>query len=148
MAYRWFVVEDWNAFFALLLDNMINLVVFASILVGGFGFPAEVIHRQMIPGTALGVLFGDLVYTFLALRLAKKLGRDVTAMPLGLDTPSTIGVALAVLGPAFLAQKGDLIAAGIPAAEAAQRAAMGARGVGMSVVVARGGVEVAFSFLG
>src|SRR6185295_12166993 len=36
---RWFVVGDWNAFFALLLDNMINLVVFAGILMGGFGFP-------------------------------------------------------------------------------------------------------------
>ena len=41
LRYRWFVAGDWNAFFALLLDNMINLVVFASILAGAFGFPTD-----------------------------------------------------------------------------------------------------------
>jgi AGZA family xanthine/uracil permease-like MFS transporter len=52
----------------------------------------------MFPGTALGVMFGDLVYTWLAYRTARKTGRsDVTAMPLGLDTPSTIGITLVVL---------------------------------------------------
>jgi AGZA family xanthine/uracil permease-like MFS transporter len=56
----------------------------------------------MFPGTALGVLIGDLIYTWLALRLARRTGRtDVTAMPFGLDTPSTIGMALLVLGPAY-----------------------------------------------
>jgi adenine/guanine/hypoxanthine permease len=36
-------------------------------------------------------------------RLARRTGRsDVTAMPFGLDTPSTIGMVLLVLGPAFL----------------------------------------------
>jgi AGZA family xanthine/uracil permease-like MFS transporter len=38
--------------------------------------------------------------------LAKKSGKsDVTAMPLGLDTPSTIGIALAVLGPLYAETK-------------------------------------------
>jgi len=56
----------------------------------------------MIPGTALGVLLGDLVYTWMAFRLARRTGRsDVTAMPLGLDTPSTFGVALLILLPAL-----------------------------------------------
>ena len=51
-------------------------------------------------------MFGDLVYTWMAFRLARKEGRsDVTAMPLGLDAPSTIGMAFTVLGPAFLAAK-------------------------------------------
>ena len=60
----------------------------------------------MIPGTTMGVLFGDLAYTWMAFRLAKRTGSgDVTAMPLGLDTPSTIGIALTVLGPAFVAMK-------------------------------------------
>ena len=57
---------------------------------------------HMIPGTALGVLLGDLVYTWMAFRLARRSGRkDVTAMPLGLDTPSTFGVAFLVLMPAL-----------------------------------------------
>jgi AGZA family xanthine/uracil permease-like MFS transporter len=46
------------------------------------------------------VLIGDLVYSWMAFRLARRSGRtDVTAMPLGLDTPSTFGVALLILLP-------------------------------------------------
>ena len=93
-----------TAFLALFLDNLGVLVFLSSILIFTFNFPAEIIFRHMIPGTALGVLFGDLVYSWMALRLRKATGRtDVTAMPLGLDTPSTIGLAYAVLGPAYLA---------------------------------------------
>ena len=67
---------------------------------------ATLVYTRMFPGTALGVLFGDVVYTVMAIRLARRTGRsDVTAMPLGLDAPSTIGMALTVLGPAFLAAK-------------------------------------------
>src|SRR5688572_23229244 len=98
--YRWAAPGDVNAFFGLMLDNVVNLALLAGILVYGFGFPADLVFTRMFPGTALGVMFGDLVYTWLAFRLAKKTGRDdVTAMPLGLDSPSTIGMALAVLGP-------------------------------------------------
>ena len=44
----------------------------------------------MFPGTALGVLVGNLIYTWMARRLAAKTGRDdVTAMPLGLDAPTS-----------------------------------------------------------
>jgi AGZA family xanthine/uracil permease-like MFS transporter len=83
-----------------------NLVILAGILVGVFGFPRDVVYGRMFPGTALGVLFGDLVYTWLAFRLARREGRhDVTAMPLGLDAPSTIGMAFTVLGPAFVNAK-------------------------------------------
>lgn len=93
-----------TAFLALFLDNIGVLLFLSGILVFTFHYPAEIILRHMIPGTALGVFAGDLVYTFLAWRLAKSTGRrDVTAMPLGLDTPSTIGLAFAVLGPTYLA---------------------------------------------
>lgn len=102
MQYRWATSGDLNAFFALFLDNIVNLVLLASFMINIFGFPENVIYTYMIPGTALGVMFGDLVYTWMAFRLAKRDGRQVTAMPLGLDTPSTIGMVFAVLGPAFL----------------------------------------------
>src|SRR6476619_8371933 len=113
--YKWAAKGDINAFFGLMLDNVVNLAVLAGILVGGFGFPAQLVYTRMFPGTALGVLFGDLVYTWMAIRLARKENRsDVTAMPLGLDAPSTIGMAFTVLGPAYLAAK-----ARMPAHEAA-----------------------------
>src|SRR5512139_3632757 len=104
--YRWVQWGDLNAFFGLMLDNVTNLVVLTGILVGVYGYPGDKIYSLMIPGTALGVLFGDAVYTRLAFRLAKRTGRtDVTAMPLGLDTPSTVGIATAVLGPVYLETK-------------------------------------------
>jgi adenine/guanine/hypoxanthine permease len=107
---RWFAPGDVGAFFALALDNLTNLVLLSAILVGGFGFPAAVLAEKMIPGTALGVLVGDLAYTWMAMRLRAKSGRsDVTAMPLGLDTPSTVGMAVAVLGPTWLASHDAMV---------------------------------------
>lgn len=93
-----------TAFLALFLDNLGVLVFLSSILMFTFNYPADIILTRMIPGTALGVFFGDLVYTWLAMRLRKSTGRDdITAMPLGLDTPSSIGLVYAVLGPAYVA---------------------------------------------
>lgn len=137
---RWFSVGDINAFFGLMLDNVVNLAVLSGILVGGFGFPADIVFTRMFPGTALGVLLGNLVYTAMAIRLARRAGReDVTAMPLGTDTPSTIGIALAVLGPAFLAAKATM-----PEREAAVLAWQ----VGMATMVLMGIFKVAMSFVG
>lgn len=93
---------DVNGFLGLVVDNLSVLALLAAVLIGGFGVPATIVFGRMFPGTALGVLIGDLIYTWLAVRLARRTGRpDVTAMPFGLDTPSTIGMVLLVLGPAF-----------------------------------------------
>ncbi|MCE5210296.1 MAG: MFS transporter [Deltaproteobacteria bacterium] len=93
-----------TAFLALFLDNVGTLIFFSAILVFTFNYPADIILTRMIPGTAVGICVGDLVYTWLAVRLRRKTGRsDVTAMPLGIDTPSTIGIAYAVMGPAYIA---------------------------------------------
>lgn len=99
--YQWAAKGDLNAFFALMLDNILSLVIFTAIL-AGFGYPLQQIYTLMIPGTAFGIFLGDLVYSWMALRLARRTGRQVTAMPLGLDTPSSIGIALVVLGPVWL----------------------------------------------
>jgi adenine/guanine/hypoxanthine permease len=139
--YRWAAAGDVNGFFALMLDNVVNLALLGGILVGGFGFPAALVYTRMFPGTALGVMVGDLVYTWLAFRLAKRTGRsDVTAMPLGLDSPSTIGMALTVLGPAFLAARGR----GMSETDAA----MVAWQVGMAAMVLIGLFKIAMSFIG
>ena len=142
--YEWITKGDLNAFFALFLDNLVNLVIFASILSSPlFGFPKEFIYYKMIPGTALGVMFGDLVYTWLAFRLAKQTGnKKVTAMPLGLDTPSTIGLAVAVLGPAFLAFQGK------PWNMTPDEAAYATWYLGMAVMIYMGLVKTVSSFFG
>jgi AGZA family xanthine/uracil permease-like MFS transporter len=117
--YRWAQWGDVNAFFGLMLDNLAVMVL----LVGAISsatpradrFSAQFVMERMIPGSALGVLLGDLAYTAMAFRLARRTGKsDITAMPLGLDTPSTFGVALFVLLPAL--QEGIALGMGHDAA--------------------------------
>ena len=101
--YGWAGAGDLNAFFGLMLDNIGGMILMASLLVLGFGFPRDFVLTRMIPGTAVGVLVGDLIFTAMAFRLARRSGRaDVTAMPLGLDTPSTFGSLILIIGPAFV----------------------------------------------
>jgi hypothetical protein len=102
--YRWVGKGDINRFFALAIDNLALLVGMAGILMGVFHLPAEVVLGKMVPGTAFGVLVGDLLYTWLAFRLAKRAQRqDVCAMPLGIDAPSMFALSFGVVGPAFIA---------------------------------------------
>jgi AGZA family xanthine/uracil permease-like MFS transporter len=87
----------------------------------------------MIPGTALGVLVGNLAYTWLAVRLMRETGRDdVTAMPFGIDTPTLFAMIFGVLGPVMIAT-GDPVRAWK---------------VGMAVTVAIGVAKVFLSFAG
>jgi AGZA family xanthine/uracil permease-like MFS transporter len=139
--YKWFVLGDFNGFFGLMFDNLTVLSFLAGILIFGFKFPADIVYTRMFPGTAFGVLFGDIVYTWMAFRLAKRTGnREVTAMPLGLDTPSTIGIALVVLGPAFLGLKAEGMSE--------HDAAMMTWYLGMATMVMMGILKVVFSFFG
>jgi adenine/guanine/hypoxanthine permease len=139
--YRWAGVGDLNAFFGLMLDNVTNLVFLAQILILVFQFPADLVYGKMFPGTAFGVFVGDIIYTVMAFRLAKRTRNpNVTAMPLGLDSPSTIGIAFAVIGPAFIAAKSgglDPQAAGVLAWK-----------VGMATMIIIGIVKFFLSFVG
>jgi AGZA family xanthine/uracil permease-like MFS transporter len=102
--YAWATRGDINAFFGLMLDNIGVMILMASLLVMVFQMPRAFVLTRMIPGTAAGVLIGDLIYTLMAFRLARRTGRsDVTAMPLGLDTPSTFGSVFLIIGPAYRA---------------------------------------------
>ncbi len=104
--YAWATAGDVNAFFGLMLDNVAVMVLMVSLLVGTYGLDANFALTYMIPGTALGVLVGDLAFCAMAFRLSRRTGRtDITAMPLGLDTPSTFGMVFFVIGPAFLAAR-------------------------------------------
>jgi len=87
----------------------------------------------MLPGTALGVLAGDLAYTVMAVRLMRRTGRtDVTAMPFGIDTPTMFAMAFGVLGPVKLATNDPVLA----------------WKVGMAVTLAIGVAKCALSFAG
>ena len=135
------VAGDVNGFFGLVVDNISVLALLSGVLIAGYGMPADVVFGRMLPGTAFGVLVGDLAYAWLAVRLARRTGRsDVTAMPLGIDTPSTIGMTLLVLGPAFLRFRAE----GLDA----ESAALETWYVGMAATVIMGLFKVLLSFTG
>jgi AGZA family xanthine/uracil permease-like MFS transporter len=139
--YEWFALGDLNAFFGLMFDNLTVLSFLAGVLIFVFRFPADIVYTRMFPGTAFGVLVGDAIYTWMAFRLAQQTGNPrVTAMPLGLDTPSTIGMALVVLGPAFVGLKSEGLSE--------RDAAMMTWYIGMATMVVIGVFKVLFSFVG
>lgn len=114
----WCARGDVNAFFGLMLDNISGMILMVGLL-ASFGFPTDFVVGKMIPGTAVGVLVGDLIFTGMALAMMKRQGRgNVTAMPLGLDTPSTFGSVILVLGPAFLEARARGLEPGPAAVEA------------------------------
>jgi AGZA family xanthine/uracil permease-like MFS transporter len=137
----WIAPGDINGFFGLVVDNLSILGFLAAALIGIFGFPAEIVFGRMFPGTALGVLVGNLIYTAMARRLARRSGRDdVTAMPLGIDAPTTIGLALLVLGPSFVAFKQS----GLDE----NAAAIATWQLGMAAMIVMGLLKLVLSFFG
>jgi AGZA family xanthine/uracil permease-like MFS transporter len=98
-----------------------------------FGFPPALVLTVMVPGTAVGVLAGDLLYTWLAVRLMRRTGRaDVTAMPFGIDTPTLFAMVFGVLGPVKMATNDPVLA----------------WKVGMVATLAIGLVKTALAFVG
>jgi AGZA family xanthine/uracil permease-like MFS transporter len=131
--YRWYGLGDVNAFFALSIDNLALLSGMTAILIGVFHLPAAIVLGRMVPGTAMGVLVGDLIYSGFAFRLAAREQRqDVCAMPFGIDTPAMFALSFGVIGPAYVARHD---------AELAWQ-------VGMAVLVVMGLAKIIVAFFG
>jgi AGZA family xanthine/uracil permease-like MFS transporter len=129
------------------LDNLAGLVLIVSLLVGVYDLPASFALRYMIPGTAMGVLVGDLLFTWMAFRLARTSGRnDITAMPLGLDTPSTFGMIFFVIGPAYQQKLAALQGTDLPDTELTTAAATYAWHIGICAILLSGVFKIACSF--
>ena len=136
---HWAAPGDVNAFFGLMLDNIAGLLLAVTLLNLKYEFPTDFALTHMVPGTALGVLIGDLWFFFMALRLSKQSRReDVTAMPLGLDTPSTFGMVFFVLG--------DSYQAGLAEGLAVEAAAIRTWHIGICCIVFSGIFKLACAF--
>jgi adenine/guanine/hypoxanthine permease len=136
-----FVSSDFNGFLGLLVDNLSVMAFLATALIVIFGFPADLVYTRMFPGTTLGVLLGNLAYFFMARRVAQRTGNaNTTAMPLGVDAPTSIGMALLVLGPAFLSYK--------QGGMDEHAAAIATWQLGMASLVVMGVFKTALSFFG
>ena len=137
---QWARPGDINAGFAFLLDCVVNLFVLSGLLMA-FDFPTTIILSHIIPGALVGIVVGNI----LNVRMAKKIARetnnpDLTAMPLGLDMPTTFGFTLAVLIPVFTMLKNDPDIGGV------EEAAKLAWYVGMGGTIWMGIIKFGLSF--
>jgi len=106
-----FVKRDLDGFFALFVDNLVQLLLIISLCGGLCGMPNELLFGVVLPGCAISILVGNLFYAWQAHQLAKRTGRDdVTALPYGINTPSVIVFVFFVIKPAY-DQTGDPYAA-------------------------------------
>jgi len=134
------LASDVNAGMAFFLDVVVNMFVLAGVLMGVFHFPAEVIFSKIIPGAVAGVLVGNLAFNWLTRKTAAKTGNDaLTSIPLGLDLPSTFGMAFFVVGPAYASA-----VASLGSAEAAHQAWV----LGMAATVWMAVIKFALSYFG
>ena len=109
--YPWFGSNDLSAFWALFTDNLTNLIVLSGVCKFVFDMPAEIVFGRIVPGAAMAILFGVIVYAWLARRLAAQTGRDdVTALPYGISTPVMFVYLFGVIGPIYWSTNDALLA--------------------------------------
>ncbi len=111
MKYPWWVAGDWNAFFGLGVNSLLNILVLSGLLLGVIQMPVEIVFGRIIPAIGFMLFLSNIYYAFMARRLAAKTGRmDVTAMPAGPSVPHMFIVVLVIMLPVKIAT-GDPIKA-------------------------------------
>jgi AGZA family xanthine/uracil permease-like MFS transporter len=104
---RWWVGGDWNAFFGLFTNVVLNVLVLSGLVLGVIEMPGDIVYGRILPALGIALPLGNLWYTFLAVQLARKEGRsDVTAMPYGPSVPHMFIVVFLIMLPIKLANPG------------------------------------------
>ena len=79
---RWWVPGDWNAFFGLFTNVVLNVIVLTGLTLGVVKLPGDVVFGRILPALAVALPLGNIYYAWLAYGLARSERRDtVTAMP-------------------------------------------------------------------
>lgn len=108
---RLWVPGDWNAFFGLGTNVLLNVLVLSSLMLFVVGLPADQVYGRILPALAIALPLGNLFYAYLAYRLAQKEGRDdVAAMPYGPSVPHYFFVTFVIMLP-VLGKTGDVLKA-------------------------------------
>jgi AGZA family xanthine/uracil permease-like MFS transporter len=96
-----FVRGDIDGFFAIALDNLVQLLLIPGLCIGVVGMAPAMVYGRILPGVAISYIGGNLFYAWQAHRLARREHRtDVCAMPFGLNTPTMVAFAFLVMLPA------------------------------------------------
>ncbi len=97
------VPGDWNAFFGLGTNVLLNVLVLSGLALFVVGLDTGTVYGRILPALAIALPLGNLFYAFLAYRLAKQTGREnVTAMPYGPSVPHYFFVTFVIMLPIVL----------------------------------------------
>jgi len=103
LRYPLFVRRDLDAFFGLAINNLVDLIIIATVGRTLLQLPDSLILGRILPGAGLSLLVGNLYYSWQARQLALAEGRDdVTAQPFGLNTPTVFLFLYLVMYPVYL----------------------------------------------
>jgi len=108
---RWWVPGDWNGFFGLFTNVVLNVIVLTGLCLHVVNLPADIVYGRILPALGIALPLGNLYYAYLAWRLAKHEGRnDVTAMPYGPSVPHMFIVVFLIMLPIYLKTHDPLLA--------------------------------------
>ena len=100
---RWWMPGDWNGFFGLFTNVVLNVIVLTGLSLNVVNLPAGIVYGRILPALGIALPIGNLYYAYLAWRLAKREGRgDVTAMPYGPSVPHMFIVVFLIMLPVYL----------------------------------------------
>jgi AGZA family xanthine/uracil permease-like MFS transporter len=100
---RWWVAGDWNGFFGLFTNVLLNVIVLTGLCLGVVQLPDDLVFGRILPALGIALPIGNIFYAYLAWQMAKKEGRsDVTAMPYGPSVPHMFIVVFLIMLPVYL----------------------------------------------
>jgi len=108
---RLWVAGDWNGFFGLFTNVLLNVIVLTGLCLGVVQLPADTVFGRILPALGIALPLGNLFYAYLAWQLSKAEQREnVTAMPYGPSVPHMFIVVFLIMLPTYLATKSPTVA--------------------------------------
>src|SRR5215475_1793657 len=102
---------DTNAFFGLGVNVLVNVLTLTGLCLGVVHLGTGEVFGTILPALGIALVAGNIYYTWLARRLARREGRaDVTAMPYGPSVPHMFIVVFVIMLPIYLRTKNPVLA--------------------------------------
>ena len=70
----WWVPGDWNGFFGLFTNVVLNVIVLTGLCLGVVQLPGDIVFGRILPALGIALPLGNLFYAYLAYQLAQDAG--------------------------------------------------------------------------
>ncbi|HEY2670992.1 MAG TPA: regulator [Rugosimonospora sp.] len=108
-AVPFWVRGDTNAFSGLGINVLVNVLTLTSLCILVVQIPQHEVFHAILPALGIALVIGNVYYTYLARRLARRENRtDVAAMPYGPSVPHMFIVVFLIMLPVYHATKDPL----------------------------------------